>query len=355
MKYSYDMHLIKKMSISKEGPGHYIEKPAAFRQLNAGNSRWLVLFTAIVFAAAGCGDRNGKEADFDMQEDFVIDEINILDEIELSDVDGEQGLEQPLDSGEEDILWEEEDAEEVEVGPGCGNSIIEGPEVCDDGNTVTEFCGRWEDCLGDCSLLQANCGNSRVDEGEECDDGNPDSMDDCTTSCNINDHGIGAPCACPNCSGVDFTAWPILGCENVEIPPGSGGVLACPHTVVEEYSGYRFHAPEGYCTIFALSCSGDESECEAVDEVGDVETFACPPGYPLFGVTCREGRYEINFRACMRPCDSPAQCRWNAYDEELDECGQMDCIFSRGDPPSRACFDERSYTIPSPDLECEFL
>ena len=329
------------------------------RTLNAGNGRWrphgFVLLAAIAFAVVGCGGSGGNGADGDAEEDLVVDQdgMETTEEIDLPNDNGE-GLEQPLDSEEEDILSEDVDEEEEEVGPGCGNGIIEGPEVCDDGNRVTEFCGRWEDCLGDCSLLQADCGNGDVDEGEECDDGNADSMDDCTTSCNINDHGIGAPCECPNCYGLDVVNGPIYGCENVEIPPGSGGELACPHTLVEDYSGYMFHAPEGYCMIYALSCTGDESECEAVVQIGDIETFACPPDYPMFGVSCQgEGRYVIEIRACMRPCDSPAHCRWNAYDEELDDCGQMDCI----ETPSgyRGCFDARNYFIPMPDLECEFL
>jgi cysteine-rich repeat protein len=332
-----------------------IENLVAFR---AAGSMWrprgLVLLAVIAFAVAGCGEKQWNGADSDVGMDVILDDMEIDRDIEPSEVDGEQGPEQPVDSIEEDILRDEE--EEEMVGPGCGNGIIEGPEVCDDGNGATEFCGRWDDCLGDCSLLQASCGNGRLDPGEECDDGNPDDLDDCTTSCNINDHGIGAPCQCENCYGINVTTGPIYGCEGIVIPPGSGGELACVHTLVEGYSGYKFYAPGGYCSIYALRCIGDEIDCAEVQDVGDITTFSCPPGYPYFGVSCQAtGGVGIVLKACLRPCDSPAQCRWNAFDENFNECGRMDCIAHERDPLFHVCLDARNFIINLPDIDCELL
>ena len=83
--------------------------------------------------------------------------------------DGEEETSEALDqadphietTGEDsfvEIIEEEESGEDIEeevIEPFCGNSIIDEGEACDDGNNVTEFCGRSEDCLGDCSLLAA--------------------------------------------------------------------------------------------------------------------------------------------------------------------------------------------------------
>ena len=53
------------------------------------------------------------------------------------------------------------------VEPGCGNGIVEDPEVCDDGNQVDG-----DGCEADCTITPAVCGNGVVEMGEACDDGN---------------------------------------------------------------------------------------------------------------------------------------------------------------------------------------
>lgn len=69
-----------------------------------------------------------------------------------------------------------------DAGPAvCGNSIVEGDEVCDDGNTVDG-----DDCSSDCSTGIAGregCGNGSLDDGETCDDGNQISGDGCSGDC----------------------------------------------------------------------------------------------------------------------------------------------------------------------------
>jgi cysteine-rich repeat protein len=323
--------------------------------------QWLVLPAMIAFASAGC-DGNGKNGtdsgvDGEEEDDTVSDELEISDEVEPSELDGQDpvdGVDSMEDPTGEDVLADEE--EEELIGPGCGDGIVEGAEVCDDGNRRTEFCGRWEDCLGDCSLMQGKCGNGRLDPGEECDDGNSDSMDYCTTSCNINDHGIGSPCECPNCYSFYVNRGPIIGCEGVEVPTGSGGELSCVHTFLEAYTGYKFFSPEGYCTIGALKCIGDEIDCQEVENIGDIDTFECPPGYPYFGVSCQgAGGIGIALKLCLRPCSSPAQCRWNGFDEDENECGRHSCIPHANDPERSVCFDNRNFNMILPDIICEFI
>jgi cysteine-rich repeat protein len=320
----------------------------------------ILLLAAIALASAGCGGSGKKDADADVETDLPLEEIEDDADVEPVEADEEDPGE-PADPTEDDVLLDQEDGdvpvdqeeEEEVIVSGCGDGILEAPEICDDGNRATEFCGRWGDCIGDCSLLAADCGNARVDPGEECDDGNADSMDYCTTSCNINDHGIGSPCQCPNCYGIYVTREPIIGCEGVDLPPGTGGVLGCVHTMVEPYSGYQFFAAEGYCSIFALKCLGDEIDCAEVEDVGDMDTFTCPTGYPYFGVQCTgAGGIGIMLKFCLRPCTTAAQCMWNGYDTELGECGRMDCVPNEGNPAEHVCFDPRNFFMSLPDVEC---
>jgi hypothetical protein len=62
-------------------------------------------------------------------------------------------------------------------GPGCGDELVEAPEECDDGDTITNECPygamSCEVCTADCTLgpgTPSFCGDGRVDEaaGEDC-------------------------------------------------------------------------------------------------------------------------------------------------------------------------------------------
>lgn len=61
----------------------------------------------------------------------------------------------------------------------CGDALREGPEVCDDGNTVGG-----DGCSADC-LSDETCGNGVLDgaAGEVCDDGNVNGGDGCSADC----------------------------------------------------------------------------------------------------------------------------------------------------------------------------
>ena len=63
------------------------------------------------------------------------------------------------------------------VAPVCGNSKLEPPELCDDGNTsAVDGCMPW--------CEPARCGDGFVRAGvERCDDGNEDDFDQCTRRC----------------------------------------------------------------------------------------------------------------------------------------------------------------------------
>lgn len=58
----------------------------------------------------------------------------------------------------------------------CGDGVVSGAEVCDDGNTDNT-----DSCTNSCAV--ARCGDGIVAQTEACDDGNTDNTDDCSNSC----------------------------------------------------------------------------------------------------------------------------------------------------------------------------
>lgn len=62
----------------------------------------------------------------------------------------------------------------------CGNSITEAPEACDDGNVLNG-----DGCSASCSVEAALCGNAIIQGVEACDDGNTISGDGCSSVCTI--------------------------------------------------------------------------------------------------------------------------------------------------------------------------
>mgnify|MGYP003865870939 CR=1 FL=1 len=62
----------------------------------------------------------------------------------------------------------------------CGNGLLEGAEICDDGNSISG-----DGCSSLC--LNENCGDNVLQPllGEECDDGNLVSGDNCSVSCSV--------------------------------------------------------------------------------------------------------------------------------------------------------------------------
>jgi cysteine-rich repeat protein len=113
----------------------------------------------------------------------------------------------------------------------CGNSIVEAPEQCDDGdlvsgdgcdaNCTSTACGNGiqtageecddgdlengDGCRSDCTA--EGCGDGITDAGEDCDDGNTSNGDCCGSTCDFEANGAactddGNPCTDDVCDGA---------------------------------------------------------------------------------------------------------------------------------------------------------
>ena len=70
--------------------------------------------------------------------------------------------------------------------PECGNSIVESPEECDDGNPIDD-----DACGNDCLVNVCGDGIVHPNNNEECDDGNTVDVDFCRKDCRLNFCGDG--------------------------------------------------------------------------------------------------------------------------------------------------------------------
>ena len=95
-------------------------------------------------------------------------------------------------------------------GPRCGNGVVEGNEVCDDGNE-----DETDACTSLCRLPSPYCGDGNVDPGETCDDGNSDDEDACLSNCQS------AVC------GDDHTWDGVEQCDDGNLQPGDGCSPGC--------------------------------------------------------------------------------------------------------------------------------
>jgi cysteine-rich repeat protein len=87
----------------------------------------------------------------------------------------------------------------------CGNAMLDDGEACDDGLNDGAYGG----CAPDCSALGPNCGDSEVNGPESCDDGNMVDDDECTNACALASCGDGikqADEACDDANDVETDA-----------------------------------------------------------------------------------------------------------------------------------------------------
>ena len=228
----------------------------------------------------------------------------------------------------------------------CGNGVIDGDEICDDGNNVTEYPPyTGSECIDDCSMVLATCGDGRVDPGEDCDDGNDDSMDECTTSCTFNDSAVHAACTVfENGMEVDplfnIAEGEIQNCDNMDPVPGTE--VGCNRSW--EYIGNNaVYAAGGDCQMIALKCEGG-AICPA-GPIGDYDAdISCPEGHALIDKTIEGDAVvpTIKSKVCLKACESDRDCRWNEADAYWGGPGEYRCTTTPLSNGQRVCNDGRN-------------
>jgi cysteine-rich repeat protein len=138
----------------------------------------------------------------------------------------------------------------------CGNTEVEPPEECDDGNLVDG-----DGCDSNCTVT--GCGNGIVTAGEECDDGNDNNDDACTNACTLNVCGDGhLHTGVEECDDGNLTDGD--GCDSNCTATGCGNGIA---TAGEECDDGGFSATcDDDCTF--TDC-GDGTLNQAADEQCD--------------------------------------------------------------------------------------
>ena len=181
------------------------------------------------------------------------------------------------------------------VAVGCGNSVVEAGEGCDDGNTDNT-----DACTSSCTI--AACGDGFVQSGESCDEGNT-VTEACAygqTSCTVCDATCasvaGATAFCGD-SAVNGTET----CDDGNQNGADGCANDCGCSV-----GY--HLEGGLCTIDTRSCviaNGTGSQSWTGSAYGACQVTSCNNGFHAAGNLC-----ENDIQACTVTGGSGTQ-QWN--------------------------------------------
>jgi cysteine-rich repeat protein len=180
----------------------------------------------------------------------------------------------------------------------CGNGLLEGGEVCDDGNRVSG-----DGCSYDC-LSKETCGNGYVDyvKGEMCDDGNGSDGDACENDCTLPKCGnniidVGEVCDDGNNMDGDGCSRDCKStekCGNGILDPGE----ECDDGNRTDHDGCqstckRERCGDGITDPADTSNNGVAEEC---DDDNDVNTDGCLNSCKL--ATCGDGVIETGIEQC---------------------------------------------------------
>lgn len=154
--------------------------------------------------------------------------------------------------------------DEVFVPPGCGDSVLDADEECDDGGANSDTSA--DTCRSDCRLPR--CGDLVVDSGETCDDGAGFGGDGCNGRCAAE---TGTPEVEPNNTWAEASALQGEGngsllegdtdCWSIEVP-ACGAVELVELAPCSTSLTFSLHAPDG--TMLA-SGAPDASGCAHLD------------------------------------------------------------------------------------------
>jgi cysteine-rich repeat protein len=187
--------------------------------------------------------------------------------------------------------------------PVCRNGILEGDEVCDDGNGIDN-----DGCSNSCLL--SSCGDGVQHDSEGCDDGNDDNDDACVEGC--------LPARC----GDGFTQGAVEECDDANSNDNDACLNSCMANgcgdgIVNEnieFCDDGNQVDEDECTNACEPARcGDGiilADIEACDDGNDSDTDACTnaceaarcgDGFMQPGEGCDDGN-EIDEDACSNLC-----------------------------------------------------
>eukprot|EP00727_Mastigamoeba_balamuthi_P014095 m51a1_g9308 hypothetical protein (1308) ;mRNA; r:87685-93403 len=136
----------------------------------------------------------------------------------------------------------------------CGNKVVEPPETCDDGNTVSgdgcsSLCTIEDGFVCTQTTCTPICGDGEVHGSESCDDNNTESGDGCSSSCQVEPgwHCTGEPSECVERCGDSVTT-PSEECDDGNTASGDGCSSKC---VIEP--GYSCNTAP-HPSVCALTC-----------------------------------------------------------------------------------------------------
>ncbi len=230
------------------------------------------------------------------------------------------------------------------VGMTCGNSVLEGTEGCDDGNTTPG-----DGCASDCKLepgwsclvpgtpCQPQCGDGLQTGGEACDDGNTNSGDGCSADCSKVEPGWsclapGVRCE-PNCGDGLQTGGEE--CDDGNTRPGDGCTSDC-----KLESDWACPTPGSPCTSTVVCGDGIVSGNEACDDHNTNSGDGC-------SADCSKVEPGWSCLAPGAPCQPKCGDGLRTGGEECDD-GNTDS----NDGCSATCKVETGYACPDPGQPC---
>ena len=203
----------------------------------------------------------------------------------------------------------------------CGNSVVEGPEECDDGNLINA-----DSCTNTCK--NPRCGDGVVQSGEECDDTNQNSADSCTNSCKLPRCGDGVVQSGEQCDDGNQIATDTC-TANCQLPTCGDSFVQAG----EQCDDGNVNNADGCTNGCQITRCGDgvvqgSEECDDGNKINS-DTCSngcrlphCGDGIVQAGEECDDGN-RINADACTNTCRLP-RCGDGIlqFGEECDDANQ---------------------------------
>ncbi len=260
----------------------------------------------------------------------------------------------------------------------CGNSSVEADEVCDDGNTENG-----DGCNADCSVVEdgwtcpneggkcsknaepveEKCGDGVVSGREVCDDGNTNSTDGCSADCLSVEDGWTCPKTGGQCSENAICGDKKLSglevCDDGNAEDGDG----CSADCMTVENGYRCTTPGLLCT--PDSCGDGElneemgEECDAGDSGLDYGIRGMCGKNCHFAHYCGDGLLDPidiangeecdaggdtsdSYNGCTWECKKVNYCGDGQIQAEHEQCDDGNSV--DGDGCSSSCSFESGFT-----------